>query len=304
VIILEGCDLSGKTTLANKLSAHYHDLPIRKFSVPDGDPTPDYVKELNHATFPKIYDRFLYGEYVYSRVKNRNVYMGKFELQMLELMLVTRPHLIVYCKPPWDEVARRYAERGDEYVNLVELSEIYEMYDEILTNPLANVIVYDGNNEGEVLMRCKQAMDEVNWAFYNSFKKNGFPGIGKLNPKYMFIGERYNYRAQHQVTFWSKAGEYLMEQIAKTGVDIKDCHFANSIDDRVKKITPLHIMLVNPEYVVCLGAVAWNIVRFHMNALADHDIKVRQIPHPAYWSRFRSGEEDEYIKGIKLSCGL
>jgi len=306
MIILEGVDKSGKTTLGKMISDKYGDLPVRKFGVPEGNPVPDYVDELYKTLVPKIYDRFLYGEMPYSLVKRPNsVYIRPFQLQMLELILMTIPHVVIYCRPEWDTVSMRLCRDGDDYVNLAELKELYEIYDDMFTQPIGNVKIYDGENLNAILYSITEAMDNDAWLRYRNWRRYGMPGVGKINrPRYLFIGERYNYKAEFQITFWSKSGEYLIQQLKKAGVNLSEAHFTNSISSDIKQLSLEQVLMLNPEKVICLGDVAWQVVSRYRDKLDDMGIPTTKIPHPAYWSRFRSGDEAEYVEGLRIACGL
>ena len=309
MIILEGPDKGGKSTLGERLSKDLFEMPVRNFGIPTGDPIPDYVAELLARSTPAMYDRFLYGEYPYSRVKRPHaVYMKDFELAMLELMLLTKPHVVVYCRPPWEEIVRRFSEEADEYItDLAQLREIVELYDELFAKAFANVIFYDGTDATYpmVIQHCREAINHSNWNEHNAWRRHGMPGIGSIkSPRWLFVGEKYNWNAEHQITFWSKSGEYLLNTLAQAGVYLPHCHFTNSISADIQRLELSQILMLNPERVICLGDIAWATVSRFKDELEDVNIQINKIHHPAYWSRFRSGDQAEYIEGVKLACAL
>ncbi len=308
MIIFEGVDKAGKTTLINELSRHFFDMPIRKFVIPEGDPTYDYIEEMRRIRAPRLYDRFLFGELPYSTVKRPHArYVYNFELTMMELMLNTLPHLVVYCKPGWDVVASRFLAEGDSYIkNLTELRQLYEIYKAMFRNSACNVIEYPHNSVPTILEIARRSViDDAPWRQYLHWKDYGMPGIGSINaPQYMFIGERYNHNAKHQVTFWSKSGQYLLNCIGRAGIKLTDCHFTNAISEDIRQITLEQIRMVAPKKIICLGDVAWSAVQPYKDILEDDGYVVTKIFHPSYWSRFRSRDEAGYIEGVKLACGL
>lgn len=304
MIIIEGVDKAGKTTLARRLFEEYR-VPTRKFGIPDGDPIPDYITAIKRVRSPIIFDRFIYGEVPYSIVKRPDHrYMFEFELRQLELMIMSIPHIVVYCRPSRQEVSDRLEREGDDYVDLVELHSLYEEYDEMLSVAMCKTYIYDNTNYDQIKRLIEtHALDERLWNRYGMWQAFNHEGIGTLQPYYLFIGEKYNFRAKHQVPFWSKAGRYLHARLGDVGIDLKTCHFTNALSQSLKPISKNLIKLLKPHHVICLGDVAWeNVVRFQEDLHAK-DITISKIPHPAYWSRF-VGDDFKYNEGLKLSCGL
>lgn len=84
VIALEGCDRVGKTTLAKKLAKHFKaEYRHIKFKSTSEEPEKQKqeMKDFNFSILteccetevPIIYDRFLYGEYVYGHLRGYKV---------------------------------------------------------------------------------------------------------------------------------------------------------------------------------------------------------------------------------------
>lgn len=108
MIILEGPDGSGKTTLGRRLS-ELHGLPLVKRGKQDA-----YLwvmSELSSWTLSglKIYDRFaLVSEYIYGPLRRDGI-QTEFELefsptgQMMERFI--QDSLIIYCRPPAERIA-------------------------------------------------------------------------------------------------------------------------------------------------------------------------------------------------------
>jgi len=299
MIILEGVDKSGKTMLARELKA-ITGWDIKKFGIPVGDPIPSYINELQSITGPKIYDRFIYGEIPYSIVKQRPRYMNWIAFTILDLMVQSTPHLVVYCRPPREDLQDRLTKEPDDYVNLEEGLKLYEEYDELFNCIEANTLCYDN-------LDLHKTIDDIlefikhnhNWEKYNKWKEKGMPGIGRLNAKYLFIGERFNNNAQYQITFWSKSGEYLFRNIQKAGIRLKNCHFTNAISSDINWITKEQLEFLAPMKIICLGEVAYTTVR----DLVPRKM-VSKIPHPAFWSRFYSQDTDDYIKMLREACTI
>jgi len=103
-VILEGPDLSGKTSFYNEL----HRLTGYKWN---------------------IQDRSTLSMLVYAKLYKRDTFI---EVERLNKELNDLNNKIVILLPPWEEITRRYVERGDELQNLISLNRIYELFEEAI----------------------------------------------------------------------------------------------------------------------------------------------------------------------------
>lgn len=101
-IILEGPDLSGKSTLYQKL----HDAS-------------DYCWN--------IQDRSSLSMVVYARLYNKNDY---FHVQALKEELANLNNVMFILIPSWSVIADRFQKRGDEIQNLVSLKKLHDLFSE------------------------------------------------------------------------------------------------------------------------------------------------------------------------------
>ncbi|MBW2994419.1 hypothetical protein KY315_03290 [Candidatus Woesearchaeota archaeon] len=101
-ITLEGPDLSGKTTLYQKL----HDAS-------------DYCWN--------IQDRSSLSMVVYARLYGRNDY---YHVESLRRELSNLNNIMIFLLPEWDVIAERFQKRGDEIQNIVSLKKVYDLFAE------------------------------------------------------------------------------------------------------------------------------------------------------------------------------
>jgi dephospho-CoA kinase len=126
-IILEGCDLTGKTTLANYLSEKLH-YPIVKFSSPKNDPYESYVNALMTAQ-PTIFDRLYIGECVYGPIKRSKSYLSNERVMEIETLASQFETFNIYTVDTTENIKERYKERGDSYINEDEIESIVSEYE-------------------------------------------------------------------------------------------------------------------------------------------------------------------------------
>jgi thymidylate kinase len=101
-ITLEGPDLSGKTTLYQKL----------------------HEKSGYHWN---IQDRSSLSMIVYARLYGRSDY---FHVESLKRALSNLNNIMILLLPEWSVIAERFQKRGDEIQNLVSLKKVYDLFSE------------------------------------------------------------------------------------------------------------------------------------------------------------------------------
>lgn len=101
-ITLEGPDLSGKSTLYQKL----HDASGYCWN---------------------IQDRSSLSMVVYARLYGRNDY---YHVESLRRELSNLNNIMIFLLPEWDVIAERFQKRGDEIQNIVSLKKVYDLFAE------------------------------------------------------------------------------------------------------------------------------------------------------------------------------
>lgn len=127
LIIVEGCDKSGKTTLSNALIKKFPGLVIKITDRPK-DASPQqrnkikghYREVLSLVSQSKKFefiflDRFYPSEMVYS-VKRGYEAMEDKDLQDIEKVVKSMDHLLVFCNPGKDAIIERIRKEADDYV--------------------------------------------------------------------------------------------------------------------------------------------------------------------------------------------
>ena len=99
-LILEGPDLAGKTSFYDRI----HKASGYRWN---------------------IQDRSALSMLIYAKLYNRDTFI---EVERLNKEIKDLNNRYVILIPPWDEVARRFTERGDEIQNLVSLKKLYDLF--------------------------------------------------------------------------------------------------------------------------------------------------------------------------------
>lgn len=150
IIILEGCDGAGKTTLAENLKKIHEDRGAHVEIVHYGPPDESIsVRETYLAPIRKvalrhpsenlvvICDRFAVGEIVYGEIlrKNDRTVPEDFEY-IFKTVHDNFDHVsLTYVRPDFSTISSRFNARGDDLITEAMLIDIHMRYDELLRNP-------------------------------------------------------------------------------------------------------------------------------------------------------------------------
>jgi hypothetical protein len=133
VIIIEGSDLTGKTTLANLITQQFPSQFAHLGLPPEGKRHWDIVRnELLSNPKNTVYDRMVIGSWVFRQVKpdSRNV-NGVTDRELVRWQTLTRKlsnTLVIRAYAPAATLCERMSKRGDEYINTQELLASGQLY--------------------------------------------------------------------------------------------------------------------------------------------------------------------------------
>lgn len=132
LIVLEGCDGSGKTTLANKLAAIL-DAEIIHCTT-DTPNTLWFFRDIIEMAQTRniIADRFCYGQFVYQNPEERA--LNEIDLYNLELEMMNTGAKVIYVYCDEDILKRRLDERGEIPMKPVE--KILTLYSSVFSKSL------------------------------------------------------------------------------------------------------------------------------------------------------------------------
>lgn len=147
VIIIEGPDGSGKTTLANKIAKQTGYILLHRTQPKSEEEKKNMMTEylqVIKAGKNVVMDRCWYSEMVYGPVMRDNSVISYPEMYELEKLLCRKGGLIIYCTDKPDVLWRRCQERGEEYIKDISThTKICEGFDELMGVPhLIPVVKY------------------------------------------------------------------------------------------------------------------------------------------------------------------
>ena len=136
ILIIEGPDGSGKTTLANKISQQTS-WPIIHRTQPKSDDEKktmmDSYLEVISSGRNCIFDRSWYSEMVYGPIMRDTSVISYAQMFTLERKLSKRGAMLIHCTGPSDILWKRCQARGENYiVDRQTYTRIYSGFGELM----------------------------------------------------------------------------------------------------------------------------------------------------------------------------
>lgn len=294
LIIIEGCDGAGKTTLAerlvNRLEQHRPTTLLHRGPIKD-DPLVEYELPLDGYRPLRdqhvVCDRWHVGEAIYGPLLRGVSVLRPPDRRHIELFLQSRGALVVLMTQTPEEIRRRLAQRGeallgDEYVEDV----LHSYYEACHRTILPVTYAYDATDE--VVDKVLQAgflFDEAT-AWMSEFPTY----VGSPRPDYLLLGERRNElksegHSSAFVPYAGTSGRYLLESLPDHVADTMG--IANALEEDV----PALVERLDFPRVVTLGTLAHRrLLELEMNHGA--------VPHPQFVRRFHHAHRQAYGRAL------
>lgn len=182
IIIIEGCDLSGKTTFAQRCVSHFNALLYKGLYFGEDDFAIDdrnskYLKtkyiietivalsKLNTKSII-VCDRFLFSELVYGNIlRNMNYDYDHKEIKKLLQLIEQEKNCVVHLTCDEITTKERYASRGDDRVTLENIQKLKAEYEFLFSAKriVKNVIRFDTSKnskqtESEILDKITELL--------------------------------------------------------------------------------------------------------------------------------------------------
>ena len=301
VILIEGPDGSGKTTLAGQLMLLGFGYVHMSVPRPARNPLTYWLARFKGRPHPLVIDRMHWSEDVYGPLTRGGSALSDLDRWVLEGWLMAHDAKIVLCLPPVEAVLENVAldSGAPNHADAGLVRAVYEEYRLGRDVPghwptSLPVLNYDYTAEKAtaLLRRLGLATSRALPADHE--------GIGSPRPPWVFVGDRHgSCRGPCGVpfVFRSACGDYLRRALCGAGLGLADYHVLDGWlwnDDGT----------VRPHDI--FGNWQWRL-RPHIAlgrsaecALAEARITPwASLPHPQYWSRFRGRDLDGYVRLIR-----
>lgn len=300
VVILEGPDGAGKTTLATHLEQE-HGFRYIHTGKPSGEGSllVEYCLVLDQARRSGekvVIDRLHVGESVYGPIMRGDDQITSEGQEIIQRFINAMGAVEVFCLPPYNVCEKNWAERhfqGREYVTEVQkFKSIYAAYERFSRLPRhSKAMVYDYTSRsmgdtGETIVKELEGRQAL-----------PFECIGSLTGSFLIVGEVAN-QAKLDAP-WVDLGNsshYLNTVLWDAGFQENELVFINAKKLDGSPNDPVQVAAELGLTVIALGGVASKAMRKYPHY---------SLAHPAYWKRFHSSKRNEYVEQFrKIRNGL
>jgi hypothetical protein len=286
VVILEGPDGGGKTTLAKKLVERGFDYKH------EGPPTKknviDYYKiKINDALNTKgdtVFDRLWLGERVYGPICRDEDKVGVMGHRLFDRLLASKPILMYYCCPSLETARKNYQiklnEPSDYLKSTVKWNIVYERYLEVIGFD-SFIRHYNYEEDGDQLDQLLKPFDCM-----RNLPKGT---IGSTTAKYLFVADKPNSMfADFPFFETNNSSGYFNEALEWAGVKESDLAISNAYDHTGKphSLREMAQSLPKLEKLIIMSSSARSWY-FKETKDSINSLKVNFTDHPSYLKRFK-----------------
>lgn len=309
LVILEGPDGAGKSTLAKKLAEQFSAGIIHHGPYLDvresGDLASKYLPGIRRALAgePVIMDRCWLSEPIYGKAFRGGVNRLRREhVRMLERAAMSADALVINCLPHMEVCLNTFRERRqEEYLQREEqLKMVWHEYSKLYAHTDLPVIEYD------------RVHDKSPYDYQNRTPTpiiNRGPGGGWWMPGKVFllVGDRTNTKRNHAETTrvpfvsFSHLGcsGWLAAEFEDAGIDESELYWINAYEPDGTPTSVKFVDQLQPKHIFLMGrrAKEW-LDEDAKNEVWSDNIQATEVPHPQYHKRFHSGTRYPLIDKI------
>lgn len=151
LIIIEGVDGTGKSTLAQGLKALTGDVLQLHAAQPVGTWDEEYVQPLTQyvptgkhepPSSPShvICDRWHWGELIYGPLYRGQSIVGPEEWMYVDSMLNAKGAIVVFLRNKKEDILQRWKDRGEDFAKAEHLDQLMSSYEYVAANSRVPVI--------------------------------------------------------------------------------------------------------------------------------------------------------------------
>ncbi len=288
VIILEGPDGGGKTTLARRLKNEYH-YTIVKTNAPA--PSENVFKTYTNTLLEAIdggervvFDRHYLGERVYGPLLRGGNSIGDQGIALIERLIAANDVRVVICCPRWSTLMSGWREKDDLLKKESQLRSVRDAY--MSEARRLGLTVYDWTGGGLPLLASPGALPTTM--------------TGYRNAEILFVGERAGKKTiVWDLPFHNTTGSarYLWDalQLVRGWEERRGAWLnAYASDETSRDLATSIKTLPRLRKVIALGERA-------AEACHAQGVKVHPVPHPQYWRRFHHNNVNDYAELLEAA---
>jgi thymidylate kinase len=150
IIMIEGCDRTGKTTLAKMLAEKLGGQVIHTSKPQTDNPYVEYLEKL--ASLPRhkilIFDRFYLGEYVYSILWRGGCKISSEQFKKLDHVAANlHKAVVIHACASTETIIERCRREGEELLQEDQVEQCADLFNQIIYHTDLPVITYDSDSQ-------------------------------------------------------------------------------------------------------------------------------------------------------------
>jgi thymidylate kinase len=316
IIVLEGVDGSGKTTLAENLAAigrgKGFDVGVWHRGVPKRHPLEEYEWDLeqHYPDVPSermrrliVCDRWHLGQLVYGGLYRDENLLGVGGAWHVDAFLRSLGAVQLVLSPSLEVIRGRIAHRGEDYLKAEDVEYVWKAYrsfGELSWPDVAMLHQDDPVGDAQALGILQLAQERAE----RTMHLGKFPTyVGPPRPDILLLGDKRGPVAKNRVPhrtafvpYGPTSGKWLAEAIVRGSEPGEPLHrytigLANAGEENVEKLLEALGYPHDEPMVVTLGNAAHRI-------LEQRNIPHGAVPHPQYGRRFYGNEQERYAQMI------
>lgn len=300
LIILEGPDASGKSTLAKALNKQLtrgttkvvHSGPpvtshlLEEYMLPLVDYKPRHDMHI-------VLDRWHLGEFVYPEIHGRETLITRETLAYLELFLMSRGAVLVQVNADPLALRNRRAARGEDTLDITEIHQEMSLFFQAAAHSRLPFVFAQTSGWDTEATPEKWAETILKHAFYEEMVASRLAKyttyVGPRNPNVLIIGDQRGQTDPRYPTAFAPlpntSGLYLLKSLPSAVLSSASIGFVNANEG--DNVAELWEDLGRP-HAVALGHMAIS------GTLRAGLTEFGRVPHPQYIRRFHHDRASDY----------
>jgi thymidylate kinase len=148
IVIIEGCDRTGKSTLAKKIAETIGAEVIHCGKPKTDNPFQEYLEQLVQLDPLKhhVFDRFYLGEYVYSTLWRGGCKITSGQFKLLDMVAAgLHKAIVIHANADINTIIERCKKDGEDLLKPEQIEKCVDLFNQIIYHTNLPVITYDSD---------------------------------------------------------------------------------------------------------------------------------------------------------------